>query len=65
MKTYLKVSEIAKILEVGDTSVRRWISQGKLPAIRTGGGQYRISVEEFEKFKKDLAVIVSNQNEVK
>jgi excisionase family DNA binding protein len=56
MKTYLTVSEVANLLETSGTSIRRWIIQGKLSAYRTGGGQYRVKREDFEKFKTSLGI---------
>jgi excisionase family DNA binding protein len=64
MKTYLKVSEIAEILEAGETSVRRWIIQGKLKAYRTGGGQYRIKKEDFEKFQESLSIVTPTNSKL-
>lgn len=32
-------------------AVKKWIAQGKLGAIRTPGGHFRIAAEEFERFR--------------
>ena len=46
---YLTVEEIAKQLRVSQDTVRRWIRDGKLPAIDLIG-QYHIRREDYEKF---------------
>lgn len=46
---YLTVEEIAKQLRVSQDTVRRWIREGRLPAIDLIG-QYRIKREDYEKF---------------
>jgi excisionase family DNA binding protein len=38
----LKPSDVAGLLNVNGRSVLRWIRQGKLAALKTPGGQYRI-----------------------
>ncbi|MBX7435416.1 helix-turn-helix domain-containing protein [Mycobacterium sp. Y57] len=38
----LTVTEVARRWHVSVRSVQRWIADGKLPAIRLPGGQYRI-----------------------
>lgn len=36
--------DVARFLNVSESSVRRWIKSGELPAIRVGpGGRYRIT----------------------
>lgn len=46
---YLTVEEIAKQLRVSPDTVRRWIREGRLPAIDLVG-QYRIRREDYERF---------------
>lgn len=42
--TYLSLPGVARRLSVSESSVRRWIKSGDLPAKRVGpGGRYRIS----------------------
>jgi excisionase family DNA binding protein len=56
MKTerrYLTTGEIARQCEVTPASVKKWIGQAKLRAVRTPGRHFRISVEEFERFKAE------------
>jgi excisionase family DNA binding protein len=46
---YLTVEEIAKQLRVSPDTVRRWIREGRLPALDLIG-QYRIRREDYERF---------------
>ena len=46
---YLTVEEIARQLKVSPDTVRRWIREGRLPAIDLIG-QYRIRLEDYERF---------------
>lgn len=46
---FLTVEEIARQLRVSQDTVRRWIRDGRLPAIDLIG-QYRIRREDYEKF---------------
>ncbi|HZS76904.1 MAG TPA: helix-turn-helix domain-containing protein [Ktedonobacteraceae bacterium] len=46
---YLTVEEIARQLKVSPDTVRRWIREGRLPAIDLIG-QYRIKREDYERF---------------
>ncbi len=45
----LRPGEIAEMFDVHVGTVRRWLSDGLIPAIRTPGGQYRIDPEEARK----------------
>jgi excisionase family DNA binding protein len=38
----LTVSQVARQLNVSTQAVRRWIANGKLKALKTPGGHYRI-----------------------
>lgn len=46
---YMKLSQIAKTLNVHYLTVYRWVKEGKLEAIQFGK-VYRVSAEGFEKF---------------
>jgi len=35
-------AQAAELLQVGEPSIRRWLSQGKAHGFKTPGGQYRI-----------------------
>ena len=59
MKELLTVSEVAHILRVDDTTVRRWIKQGTLEAVILSHANerqtYRIRRETVEKVLGDTA----------
>ena len=42
-KKTLSTSEVADLLDVCLTTVQRWCRDGKVPATRVGGGNWRIS----------------------
>jgi excisionase family DNA binding protein len=48
-KKFLTTGEVAKMLGVTPLTVWRWCKEGKIKAIRTAGGQYRIPAEEVKK----------------
>ena len=55
----LTTQEISTQLKVSDRTVRNWIETGQLKAYRFGN-QYRIDIDDFEKFKAQS--IINNQN---
>jgi len=50
-RRYLTTGDVAREFGVTPASVKKWIGQEKLRALRTPGRHYRISVEEFERFR--------------
>jgi excisionase family DNA binding protein len=48
---YYSIEEVATMLKVAYLTVYRWIQAGKLNAVKAGK-QYRISINELEKFIK-------------
>jgi excisionase family DNA binding protein len=44
----LTVAEVAKRLHVSKQAVRRWIADGKIAAMRTPGGHYRIRAADAD-----------------
>jgi len=52
-RRYLTTGDVARECEVTLASVKKWIGQAKLHAVRTPGRHFRISVEEFERFKAE------------
>ncbi len=48
-KKYLKVSELAEMLNLHPSTIRCWIRSGYVNAMRTRGGHYRISNEEVKR----------------
>ena len=51
-KRYLTTGEAALVFEVSATAVKKWIHQGKLRALRTPGGHFRIAAQDFQRFRK-------------
>ena len=51
MEKYLTTKEISSVLKVQEVTVRRWIKNGKLPAIRFGR-EYRVKKGDLEKYGK-------------
>jgi len=49
-KTKLRVDEAAALLEVHENTVRRWIDEQKLSAVRTPGGHRRVHTESVRKY---------------
>lgn len=54
MEKFFGTQEIAKICQVAQGTVIRWIKEGKLPAAVTAGGHHRISPDDLLKFLKEL-----------
>jgi putative resolvase len=54
MNNYLKVTEAAKLLEFDPSTVRRWIREGRIKSFKSPGGQHRISIEEFNRFRDEI-----------
>jgi excisionase family DNA binding protein len=44
----LTTGEAARKLRTSDETIRRWIAEGKLPAITLPSGQFRIRDEDVE-----------------
>lgn len=60
-KTLLKVSEVSKELELNHLTLLRWIRQGKIEAIKTLGGQYRIHRDEITRIKDKMGYTAENK----
>ncbi len=51
-ETYLTVAEVAETLKLNQQTVRNWIDQGSLPALRVGR-RVRIKRSDFERLLQD------------
>jgi excisionase family DNA binding protein len=51
-ETYLTVAEVAETLKLNQQTVRNWIDQGALPALRVGR-RVRIKRSDFERILAD------------
>jgi excisionase family DNA binding protein len=54
MERLLRTQEVAKICQVAQGTVIRWIKEGRLPAAETAGGHNRIRLSELVQFLKNL-----------
>ncbi|HVP31349.1 MAG TPA: helix-turn-helix domain-containing protein [Myxococcota bacterium] len=52
--------QLARALGVGESTVKRWIDQGRIPARRTAGGHRRISFEQAIAFIRGHRLTVSD-----
>lgn len=55
----LRPSELARLWEINPKTVYAWIHEGKLPAIRTPGAQYRVRTDDARQYaeKNGLAAL--------
>ncbi len=51
MDEFMTSADVAKLLGVGPTSVKRWADSGLLPCLRTPGKHRRFAREEVERFR--------------
>ena len=56
---WITTVEVAQLLEVSESTVRRWARQKKLPHFLSPGGQYRFDEDEVRKFVEARRVRVS------
>ena len=54
MSESLRLSEAARLLAVGDTTLKRWTEEGRIPCERTAGGHRRFRRDEVLKFRSSL-----------
>jgi putative resolvase len=54
-----RVGEVAEMLGVHRDTVQTWCREGKLPAIRTEGGHYRVFASSLDAFIASLAPVSS------
>jgi molybdopterin-binding protein len=51
----LRISEAASLLGVSDDTVRRWVEQGRLPAVQGDNGRMAVDGHELAAFAQQLA----------
>ena len=51
----LTVTQVAQMVGVNPATVRRWITAGKLPALCTPGGHYRVNELEARRLTSNAA----------
>ena len=64
MENLLNINQVAFILKVHPLTVRRYIKEGKLKAVRAGGN-VRIKESELANFNKDFTGAQSKKQEIK
>ena len=52
MERFYRIGQAAKLLGVSTTTLRRWIHAGKVKAVRTQGGHFRIPESEVKRLLK-------------
>lgn len=52
MAELLRPSQVARMLNVNESTIRRWIASGHLIAIKTPGKQHRIDAASVERLMK-------------
>ncbi len=55
----LKIKDVAELLNVSETTIRRWLAEGKIPAYRLNH-QYRFSLIEIENWMMNCRVKQEN-----
>lgn len=61
MKRFLTTGEAAQYFNVTVNTIKRWIGEGRLQAIITPGGHYRIPREEFKRFFERYSLVPSKR----
>lgn len=58
MKMQLSPKELSRAVGVSESSLKRWVDDGQLQAVRTAGGHRRISIEEAIRFIRETGLRV-------
>jgi excisionase family DNA binding protein len=65
MQKRIKIKDIANYCMVSKTTVRRWIENGKLRAIRLPSGHYRINRVDYRRFLESCEIPLMMEEAVK
>jgi excisionase family DNA binding protein len=57
---YVTTGEAGRACGVTPGAVKKWIRQGKLRAIRTPGGHFRIPVDEVERLTREVVTAATS-----
>lgn len=60
----LKIKDVAELLNISETTVRRWLAEGKIPAYRINH-QYRFSRDEIQNWVMSYKLNNSSENPLK
>jgi excisionase family DNA binding protein len=47
---WVTVNNVAEYCLTSNVTIRRWIKNGRLRAIKLPGGHYRVSIDDFKEF---------------
>ncbi|MGB5390214.1 MAG: helix-turn-helix domain-containing protein, partial [Thermoanaerobaculia bacterium] len=53
MKDVLSPKEFAQAIGVSESSIKRWVDSGTIPASKTAGGHRRIAMSEAVRFLRE------------
>ena len=57
--TYISTREVADLLTVTDTTIKRWTNSGKLKCVKTLGGHRKYLLSEVENFAKENNISIT------
>lgn len=60
MRNDLSPKELAMVIGVSESSLKRWVDEGRLTASRTAGGHRRIPLHEAIRFIRDTNATITN-----
>ena len=55
VKKFYTTGEVARMFGVAPSTVWLWVKEGRIHAIRTLGGRYRIPADEVERLKREMS----------
>jgi excisionase family DNA binding protein len=58
--SWVGIPYVARELGVTESSVRKWILEGRISAIRAGGKLLRVEKKELDRFLRDARIRASN-----
>ncbi len=56
-KKFMRTGSVAELLQVTDRTIRNWVEEGKLNAIRDGHGHYLFSRSEVKKYALEQGIL--------
>jgi excisionase family DNA binding protein len=60
-RQWLTTADLAQMLEMSESTIRRWARQRKLPHFLSPGGQYRFDADEIQSLIEQRRVRYSRQ----
>jgi excisionase family DNA binding protein len=56
MEQYLTIKQAARLVQCSERTIRRWIDDGKLPAVRVGKKFVRVSEADLQKIMQPISL---------